>query len=96
MATQYLILIAAVYGACVHLNYIWFNGVMAECEDHVFAKRFWFYIASGPLLAGYVIYKKIKRFRRKMVIKKTIKKAIEDQLPALLEEYNITVEGDSK
>lgn len=90
MESSYLIIILAIYGTFVNLNYIWFKELMDECEDRTFANHFWFYIATGPLLTGFVVYKKIQRYRRK----RAIKKAIAEQLPALLKKYNITVEEE--
>jgi len=87
METFYLVLAIGLYGFFVNLNYVWFKDLMQKEEDRVFASKFWFYIFSGPILASFVIYKKICVYRRKQAIKK----AIMEQLPDLLKEYNITV-----
>ena len=88
MEFTHLVIILAIYGACVHLNYIWFKGFMEKESDRVFAKRAWIYLFSGPILTAYVCYKKIRKYQRR----RALRKAIKEQLPSLLKQYDIEVE----
>ena len=88
MSNILLIISLLTYGCCVHLNYLLFKDLMKNEMDKDFAKRFWIYLLSGPILTGIVIYRKVKKQRRKKEIMKSLMK----QIPQLLKEYNITAE----
>jgi len=93
METHYLILIAAVYGACIHFNYIWFHDLAKKYTSQRLTNLF---ILSGPILTGITIFVVIRGKIRIVLFKRRIHKEIERQLPDLLNEFNITVEGKSK
>jgi len=86
-------LIMILYLTCVCCNFFKYKYLSEKLQRNQERKCIFFlFMFSGPILLMYVAYKGLQRKAKRRKRKKEIYKAVKDQLPKILEKYNITIE----